>query len=104
MNDPFLRFRSANPSFGSLRSKISIAAREVAQVKLEVSDTDLLPKSYHSSAYFEHENRIKTRFWLGNLFFLPFPREKDAEIGSIIVFFFVNCGIYWREVFGDKPS
>lgn len=65
MKDPFLRFRSANPSLGSLRSKISIAARAVAQVKLEVSDTDSLPKSSHSSGYFENENRIKTRFWLG---------------------------------------
>lgn len=65
MNDQFLRFRSANPSFGSLRSKISIAARAVAQVKLEVSDTDSLPKSYHSSGKFENENGIKTRFWLG---------------------------------------
>lgn len=76
MNDPFLRFGSANPSFGSLRSKISIAARAVAQVKLEVSDTDSLPKSYHSSAYFENENGIKTRFWLGKFVFSTFSMGK----------------------------
>ena len=93
MKDSFCTLDLPNPSLGSLRSKISIAARAVAQVKLEVSDTDLLPKSYHSSGYFENENRIKTRFWLGRFVVSTFCTGKRWRNRFNHRFLFLNCGM-----------